>query len=136
MRHLAAVLLLATPLCWAGHKIEIEIVSADLSTQSYDVPARFACLPGTYGPMCAARGAETRTVGYVSMTAKINGVDVTLTCNSAREKHCARFPPGKYTAEAKGKDEVVLYGWSNPMYRGDLSKATKIKFKVGGVGPK
>jgi hypothetical protein len=130
---LAAVLLFAAPLCWAGKKIEIEIVSADLSKQSYDVPARLACLPGTYGPMCAARGAETRTIGYVSMTAKINGVDVTLTCNSAREKHCARFTPGKYPAEAKGKDEVILYGWSNPMYRGDLSKATKIKFKVGGV---
>jgi hypothetical protein len=65
------------------------------------------------------------------MNAKINGVDVVLTCSSAHEKHCARFNPGKYMAEAKGKDELILFGWSNPIYRGDYSKATKVKFKVG-----
>jgi hypothetical protein len=118
--------------CWASQKLEVEIVSSDQSTQSYDVPARLACVPGTYGPTCAARGAETRTVGYVQLSAKINGMDVLLTCNSVREKHCRRFQPGKYPAEAKGKDEVILYAWSNPMYRGDLSKATKVKFKIGG----
>ena len=132
MRYVVAVvLLLAAPLCWAAHKIEIEIVSVDQENQSFDVPARAICLPGAYGPMCGARGAETRTVGYVEIQAKINGMDAVLTCNSAREKHCIRFQPGKYVAEPKGKDEIIVYGCSNPMYCGDLSKATKVKFKVG-----
>lgn len=134
-KYLAIGLVCAVPLCWAGDKIEVEILSADQSTQSYDVPARAVCLPGTYGPRCAARGAETRTVGWITLQAKINGMSATLTCNSVKEKHCARFSPGKYTAEPKGKDELILYAWSNPMYRGNLSKATKVKFKVGAGAP-
>jgi hypothetical protein len=130
MRYIVAVILLYAPLCWAGHKIEVEVVSGNQSTETYDVPARAICLPGAYGPTCGARGAGTVDVDYVTLNAKINGVDVTLTCNTARKKHCSFFQAGKYPAEEKGKDEVILYGWSNPMYFGDFSKANKITFKI------
>lgn len=130
MKSILLIFLLSLP-CWASHKIDVEVLNADQSTQSYDVPARAACIPGTNGPTCVARGEETYSVGFVHMDARINGVNVVLSCNSAHEKQCSRFQPGVHPAEAKGKDEIILYGWRNPMYRGDFSKAMKVKFKIG-----
>jgi hypothetical protein len=130
LRWLCLLLLLA-PVAFAGKKAEVEILDSDVTSNSYDVPARALCLPGTQGPMCGYRGAQTYTIGFVKLQAKINGVRATLICDSAHEKHCTRFKPGKYSGEAKGKDEVILYGWANPMYSGDLKKATKVKFRVG-----
>jgi hypothetical protein len=122
---------LCSTVAFAGKKIEVEILDSDVTSNSYNVPARAICLPGTQGPTCGYRGAQAYTVGFVKLQATINGAKATLTCDSAHEKQCSRFNPGKYPAEAKGKDEIILYGWHNPIYRGDLKKATKVKFRVG-----
>jgi hypothetical protein len=51
-------------------------------------------------------------------------------CNAQQEKHCMQLKPGHFTAEAKGKDRVAVYAWTNPMFKGDLSKATKVTYFI------
>lgn len=117
---------------FGGDKTQVEILDSQTATSSYNVPARGYCTPNylTGGENCGVRGAEVATVGWVRLKARLNNVDVWLTCNSA-QKNCAPFNAGTYTAEPKGKDKLIVYGWRNPLYRGDLKKATKVTFAVG-----
>jgi len=58
-----------------------------------------------------------------------------LTCELRKkgdEKHCSKLLPGTFQADAKGNDKVIIYAWANPIYRGDLSKANKLEYRVGG----
>jgi len=131
MKNLVFLLILSAARCAAAReKLTVEILDSETSTSSYDVPAKAFCLPSTNGPTCGLRGAETVTVGYVRLKARLNGADIWLSCNS-HDRRCAPFKAGNYSADAKGKDHLVLYGWRNPLYKGDFSKADKITFAIG-----
>jgi len=119
-----------------AQKVEISILESTADGQSRDVPARFACVPGQLGPLCASRGAETVTTYTIRLKARLvdSGAGMWLTCQLLKkgdEKHCAKVLHGKYQAEAKGNDKVIVYAWANPMYKGNMSKATKLEFRVG-----
>jgi hypothetical protein len=121
----------------SAQKLQVAILESTADGQSYDVPARAACVPGQFGPICAARGAETINRYTIRSKARLvsSGAGVWLTCDLRKkgdEKHCSRLLPGKYQAEAKGNDKLIVYAWANPIYVGDLSKATKLEFRVSG----
>ena len=117
---------------FGGEKIKVEIVDSQTATTSYNIPAQGYCAHNYLTGMdsCGVRDAEVATVGWVRLKARLNNSDVWLTCNSNQRK-CAKFNAGIYFAETKGKDKIVLYGWRNPLYQGDLKKATKVTFEVG-----
>lgn len=119
-----------------AQKLQVAILESTADGQSYDVPARFACVPGQGGPLCASRGAETVTTYTIRLKARLvsSGAGMWLTCQLLKkgdQKHCAKVLPGTYQAEAKGSDKVIVYAWANPLFKGDLSKASKLEFRVG-----
>jgi hypothetical protein len=133
---LAIVLSLSLVPMARAQKLQVTILESTTDTQSYDVPARLACIPGQLGPLCASRGAETVNTYTIRVKARIvsSGLGMWLTCELLKkgdEKHCAKVLPGTYQAEAKGKDKVIVYAWANPIFKGDLKKATKLEFHVG-----
>lgn len=133
MRYLLVVLFL-TAAAMAGTKQEVFVIESVGNSQSYEVPASAMCLPGTYGPMCGARGAATAYVYDVRIKARIGDEGVWLTCRIVRNRdtnHCGNLSGNHaYTAEAKGKDRLIVYAWKNPMYKGDMSKATKLEYAI------
>lgn len=115
----------------SSKELQVVILESTSDTQSYDVPARFACVPGQLGPLCASRGAETVNTYTIRVKARVVSSDagMWLTCQLLKkgdEKHCAKILPGTYQAEPKGNDKVIVYAWANPIFKGDLSKATKL----------
>jgi hypothetical protein len=119
-----------------AQKLQVTILESTADGQSYDVPARVACVPGQFGPLCAARGAETVNTYTIRSKARLvrTGAGMWLTCDLRKrgdEKHCSKLLPGTYQAEAKGNDKLIVYAWANPVYVGNFSKATKLEFKVG-----
>lgn len=119
-----------------AQKLQITILESTADSQSYDVPARAACVPGQFGPVCAARGAETVNTYTIRSKARLvsTGVGMWLTCELRKkgdEKHCFKLLPGTYQAEPKGNDKLIVYAWANPIYVGNFSKATKLEFMVG-----
>jgi hypothetical protein len=130
MKRVVGIMLLLAGVAMA-QRVEIEVLDSEAKTDSYNLPARGICLPGTNGPMCGVRGAEQVTVGTVRVKARVNDADVWLVCNTQKEKHCMQLKPGHFQAEPKGKDRIVIYAWTNPMYKGDFSKATKVTYFIG-----
>jgi hypothetical protein len=133
---LVALLLVLVPITHA-QKMQVTVLESVGEGQSVDVPARLACLPSTNGPMCAARGAETVNTYSIRIKARVtsSGAGMWLTCQLLKkgdEKHCTKLVAGTYRAEPKGNDKLIVYAWTNPIYIGNLSKATKLEFKVGG----
>lgn len=116
----------------AADHFTLEVLASDRNLQNVDVPARAFCNPGANGSglNCAYRGAQAATVGTIRVDATIRGESVVLWC-STTEKHCFGLKPGSYTAEPKGKDRVTVFAWANPIYNGDLKKATKVELHVG-----
>ena len=130
----ACLFVLSTALISGAQKTDIYVVDSTEDTTSYDVPGRAICLPGSYGVMCGARGAETAYVHSIRMKARIGDSGVWLTCQILQKKdlkHCGKLIAEKaYPAEPKGNDKVIVYAWANPMYHGDMSKATKLEFHI------
>ncbi len=119
-----------------AQKLQVTILESTADGQSYDVPARFACVPGQFGPICASRGAETVNTYTIRLKSRLvsSGAGMWLTCQLLKkgdEKHCAKVLPGTYQADAKGNDKIIVYAWANPIFKGNLSKATKLEFRVG-----
>lgn len=56
-----------------------------------------------------------------------------LTCDLRKkgdEKHCTTLDPGTYSAQRKGDDKLIVFGWKNPLDVGNLAKATKAEYRV------
>jgi hypothetical protein len=119
----------------SSKKLQVVILESTADTQSYDVPARFSCVPMQLGPLCASRGAETVNTYTIRIKARVvsSGVGMWLTCQLLKkgdDKHCGKILPGTHQAELKGNEKVIVYAWANPIFKGDLSKATKLEFHV------
>jgi hypothetical protein len=127
------VLALCFPAIAQSAKVYV-VSSPALDATNVNIPARAACLPGTYGPMCGARGAETASIYSVSIKARIEDSPIWLSCELRRkqdEKHCGRLMEGKtYPAAPKGNDKLTVWAWANPMFHGDMSKAKKLEFNI------
>lgn len=129
------LLLLATVPSQGQEKIfKITVSDSTPEQQSSEVPGRFVYLPGTGA---VARGPETvyRYVNHINATVVSSGLKISLTCVNQKkgdEKHCAPLRPGTYSAERKGNDKLIVYAVQNPLDIGNLSKAHKLEYVVGG----
>ena len=97
----------------SAQKVQVTILESSADGQSYDVPARAACVPGQFGLICAARGAETIDRYTIRSKARLasNGAGMWLTCDLRKkgdEQHCSKLLPGTYQAEAKGNDKLIV----------------------------
>ena len=136
MRYFWVVLILCIS-AWAG-TVTIQVLSSNDNVNSYDIPARGMCIPGTYGPLCGVRGGQTAYTHTIRVKAIVNDAPAWLTCQIVKKKdlkHCGQLTQGNYTAEPKGKDQIIVYGWANPLYRGDMKKADKYIFRIGAREP-
>lgn len=128
------LLLPACALCQATAPLEITVLESKATDQQYSNPAGLVCLPSG---ACVAKGESTGVTRTIFVKARIKGSEsgITLTCQIMKQsdvKHCMSLLPGDHPAKAKGKDALIVYGWPNPIYKGDMSKAQKLEFRVDG----
>ncbi len=134
MRHAFVVFALVSISFAAEKKTEIFVADSHDEVTSYNVPARALCLPGSSGPACAAAGPQTGYAHFISIKARLGDTGILLTCAIRQKKdakHCATLMPNhEYPAEAKGNDKLIVFGWMNPLFHGDMSKAQRFEYRI------